>query len=140
MTRAAKYQHLACAIVLVANSGCVSSGLFENARPQKVTAALPSPEQIRKEVQTLVPLGTPRQEVLRRIDSAGIKGHFGARETPGGGHSDRHDVYYGEFWKRPDGQLWHVSVEFWFDGSGKLERLEFPGYAKPDAAIPAGKK
>lgn len=139
MNRAASYQRLACAVVLVATAGCVSSGLFENARPQKVTA-LPSPDQIRKQVQTLVPLGTPRQEVLRRIDSAGIKGHFGTRDTPGGGHADRHDVYYGEFWKRPDGQLWHISVEFWFDGSGKLERLEFPGYSKPDTAAPAVKK
>src|SRR5579862_9375484 len=131
MIRVAAFRRLACAAVLVAMAGCASSGLFDNARPRKVTAVLPSPEQIRKEVQTLVPLGTTRQEVLRRIDSAGIKGHFGTRDTPGGGHSDRHDVYYGEFWKRPDGQLWHISVEFCFDGSGKLERLEFPGYSKP---------
>lgn len=71
----------------------------------------------------LVPSGTPRDEVVRKLDEAGISGTFGIRET----------VYYCDVWKRDDGTRWHVDVALLFDAEGRLYQAR-RGQAQTSAA------
>ncbi|MDZ4689143.1 MAG: hypothetical protein SH850_29050 [Planctomycetaceae bacterium] len=99
-------------IVAVAGLGCQTSpaaGL--------TSCPLPTTEQVH-EILTIVPLGTPRDDAIARLGTAGITGNFGENQS----------IYYCDLWKRRDGLRWHINVVLLFDDEGNL-------YAtRPDAA------
>jgi hypothetical protein len=83
----------------------------------------PPNEELRKEILAIVPLGTRRPEVLRRLKAAGMEGHFGVQMKEGGGHVPRHDCYCASSWRRPNGKVWFVDMQFFFDEERKLARI-----------------
>jgi len=75
-----------------------------------------------KELLTVVPKGIRREEVLRRLGTAGIEGSFGISRR----------VYYCDLWNRPNGDRWHMNVALLFDDSGKLYKTQM---AECDVAV-----
>lgn len=67
-----------------------------------------------KEILTIVPKGTRREEVLRRLAAAGLEGSFGSSRR----------VYYCDLWNRKNGDRWHVNVALLFDDAGRLYRTQ----------------
>jgi len=67
-----------------------------------------------KELLTVVPKGIRREEVLRRLGTAGIEGSFGISRR----------VYYCDLWNRPNGDRWHMNVALLFDDAGKLYKTQ----------------
>ena len=61
-------------------------------------------------VLKITPLGTPRDECIKKLKQAGIKGSFGLRET----------IYYCNTWQRNPEVRWHLNVSLFFDGDGNL--------------------
>lgn len=64
------------------------------------------------EILDLAPVGTPRDEAIRRLETAGIEGGFGA--------SGAKSTYYCDLWNRPDGTRWHLDVAVLFDDDGRV--------------------
>jgi hypothetical protein len=95
------------ALVLVTLAGCASLST------QIVPCPLTYSEQI-KEVLTVVPKGTRRDDALQKLSAAGIEGSFGISRR----------VYYCELWTRPDGSRWHMNVALLFDETGKLYKTQ----------------
>ncbi len=82
--------------------GCLMPGAIE-----------PSPwtySEQQQEILKLVPVGTPRDAAVERLQKAGIDGTFGVSDT----------VYYCDIWNRPDGERWHLNVALYFDDEGLL--------------------
>jgi hypothetical protein len=77
--------------------------------PILVTCPLPAAEQAAR-LQTLVPLGTPRGDVLRILKENGIAGDFGENES----------LFYCDVWDHGDGERWHINVTLLFDEQGLL--------------------
>jgi hypothetical protein len=75
-----------------------------------------------QEVLGIVPMGTPREDVLKRLAEAGIKGTFGLS----------HRIYYCDLWDRSSGERWHMNLALLFDESGKLYRTQV---AESDVAV-----
>jgi hypothetical protein len=75
---------------------------------------VPSPlshnEQV-DEILEIVPLKTPREEVVEKLEAAGISGNFGPASN---------SIYYCDLWTREDGSRWHMDVALLFDQSGEL--------------------
>jgi hypothetical protein len=69
-----------------------------------------SGEQQQQAVLEIVPRGTSRVEVERRLRKAGIE------FSPG----QKNSIYYLGLWNRPDGQRWHINVALLFDNEGRL--------------------
>lgn len=67
-----------------------------------------------KELLTVVPKGTRREDALRRLAAAGVEGSFGISRR----------VYYCELWKRPSGERWHINVALLFDDAGKFYKTQ----------------
>lgn len=84
--------------------GCQMAGMRYRPSP------LSSQEQ-RQQVEKIAPPGTPRVDVERRLQQAGIE------ITPGA--SDR--IAYCDIWNRSGGERWVMNVALLFDESGKLE-------------------
>lgn len=76
----------------------------------KIVASPWSSAQQEQAILELVPLGTPRDEVVERLSQAGIEGGFGVSDS----------VFYCDLWKRPSGEWWHINVALLFDQSGRL--------------------
>jgi hypothetical protein len=74
-----------------------------------VACPLTYSEQV-KELLVIVPKGTKRDEVLRRLAKAGVEGNFGSSRR----------IYYCDLWNRSNGEKWHMNVALLFDDSGKL--------------------
>lgn len=94
---------LACLVVLGSFGGC------QTMSPSLVPCPMPVVEQAAK-VQELVPLGTPRDQAISKLKSAGIDGNFGTANS----------IYYCDTWKQSDKERWHISVELLFDEQGKV--------------------
>ncbi|MEX0728938.1 MAG: hypothetical protein WD065_21870 [Planctomycetaceae bacterium] len=91
-------------------SGCMGLGMIQ-----------PSPwtySQQHEAILKIVPLGTPRDDVVNRLTKAGIEGSYGISES----------IYYCDIWDRSDGARWHVNVALYFDESGNLYDIR-PGQA-----------
>ncbi|GAB4135627.1 MAG: hypothetical protein Tsb009_02090 [Planctomycetaceae bacterium] len=86
--------------------GC---GLFPN---RQITSPLSYREQV-GEIQKIVSVGMPRDEVIRRLNNVGIHGDFSAS-----GRS----IYYCELWERKNGERWHLNVALLFDQDGRFYR------------------
>ena len=110
-----------------ADGKVTSRYLYENGWPWSGRAVVSPPpaEELRSEILAIVPMGTRRPVVLRRLKAAGIQGSFGTRANAGGGRVPRHDCYSSWCWKRPNGKVWLVDIVFFFDEAGKLHRIEF---------------
>jgi len=88
--------------------------------PGLIACPMPVNEQAAKVLQ-VAPLGTPRDEVLRRLKDAGIRGNFGENES----------IYYCDLWDRDKKVLWHINVVLLFDDNGKLYKTR-PNPDGPD--------
>lgn len=97
---------IALATVLLA-AGCTS---FSH---QIVPCPLSFSEQ-EKEVLTIAPLGTKRDDVLRRLATAGIEGNFGISQS----------VYYCDLWNRENGERWHMNLGLQFNDAGVLYKTQ----------------
>jgi hypothetical protein len=83
-----------------------------------------------KEVLSVVPKGTRRDDALRKLAEAGIEGSFGSSRR----------VYYCELWNRRDGSRWHLNVALLFDETGKLYRTQAGDCeiaTSPDKSLPS---
>lgn len=83
--------------------GCVLSG-------DKIAGNQLSFEDQQKAILEIAPLGTSREEAVRRLKTAGIEC------TPGVSQS----TFYCDIWTRKDGTRWRMDVALLFDKSGKL--------------------
>ncbi len=97
------FLHRVCGLASLVAVGC--AGLTSQIVPCPLTYS----EQ-EKEILAVVPKGTRRDEVLRKLATAGIDGSFGISRR----------VYYCELWNRPDGSRWHLNVALLFDEVGRL--------------------
>jgi hypothetical protein len=58
----------------------------------------------------IVPKGTPREQAIADLKTAGISGSFGVSDS----------IYYCDTWRRRGGETWHLDVALLFDETGKL--------------------
>jgi hypothetical protein len=103
----AYFRWTAASLIALTLTGCVS--LNRGIMPCPLTYS----EQ-EKEILTVVPKGTRRDEVLRRLAAAGVEGSFGIS----------HRVYYCDLWNRKNGERWHINVALLFDDTGRLYRTQ----------------
>lgn len=90
--------------LLLCPAGCRLTGMPDLRRP--------SYDAQKQALLEVVPLGTPREEAVDRIEAAGITGEFGVSES----------VYYCDFWRRP-GEHWYLDIALYFDESGRLYKI-----------------
>lgn len=94
------------AACLMLCSGC---GLMrETKRPSFTSCPWPVSKQV-SEILAITPLGTPREQAIKSLEAAGIKGSYGGN----------HSLYYADVWKREDA-VWHINVTLLFDSEGRL--------------------
>lgn len=72
---------------------------------------LPIAEQTAK-ILEIAPLGTAREEAIKRLDDAGIIGNFSTGSSK--------STYYCDIWPQDDGLRWHINVVLLFDENGTL--------------------
>jgi hypothetical protein len=97
----------ASVLLTLAFAGCASLST------QIVSCPLTYSEQ-EKEVLSVVPKGTRRDDALRKLAAAGIEGSFGISRR----------VYYCDLWNRRDGSRWHLNVALLFDETGRLYKTQ----------------
>ncbi len=94
-------------------AGCVG--------PQTVRCPVEDAD-LTKKILAVAPVGTPRDEAVRRLKAAGVDGAFGSDKSAFG-----KDYYCCQTWRRPHGEVWRISVLLHFDKSGNLcETLDLP--------------
>ena len=79
---------------------------------KKISEPLPYLKQV-AEIQEIVPVGTPREEAVRKLEEAGVQGDFSA---------SRKTIYYCDLWNRKNGERWPLNVALLFDGQGNFYR------------------
>jgi hypothetical protein len=100
-------------ILLFVIAGCVM--------PQTVRCPLDDSD-LTKKILAIAPVGTPRDETVRRLRAAGIDGAFGSEHSAFG-----KDYYCCQAWRRTPGEVWRISLLLHFDKSGNLcETLDLP--------------
>jgi len=108
---------------------CVAAGCVG---PQIQAVRCPlDDKELNKKILEVAPVGTPRDEAVKRLNDAGISGAFGSEHSGFG-----KDYYCCQKWHRPSGETWRISLLVHFDKSGKLsETLDLPDlsadHAKP---------
>ncbi len=78
----------------------------------EIVCPLSYPEQ-KTAIMEIAPLGTPRDETVKKLAEAGIEGSFGIRNS----------VYYCDFWQREEDQRWHLDLALLFDQTGRLYQI-----------------
>jgi hypothetical protein len=104
------FRWIAVGLIALTITGCVSLN----------RAIMPCPltySEQEKEILTVVPKGTRRDEALRRLAAAGVEGSFGISQR----------VYYCDLWNRKNGERWHINVALLFDDTGKFYRTQVEG-------------
>ncbi|QDT90567.1 hypothetical protein [Gimesia algae] len=91
-----------CLLSLISLSACTG---FRSVVP----APLVFEEQSAK-ILEIAPLGTPKEQAIRKLDDAGISGDFASSPS----------IYYCDLWQREDGALWHLNVALLFQEDGTL--------------------
>lgn len=110
-------------ILLCLAAGCVA--------PQTVRCPLED-ATLDKKILEIAPVGTPRDEAVKRLNDAGIRGAFGSEHSGFG-----KDYYCCQVWRQPNGEFWRISLLLHFDKSGNLsETLDLPDL-NPDHPKPA---
>lgn len=79
--------------------------------PGLVSCPLPAVEQTTRLLE-IAPLGTAREEVMKRLKDAGVRGNYGQNES----------IFYCDVWERSETERWHINVVLMFDDDGKLYR------------------
>lgn len=79
--------------------------------PGLITCPLPVSEQTAK-ILDIVPLGTSRDDAIKRLDKAGVIGNFST--------GDSKSTYYCDVWQRDKDERWHINVVLLFDENGIL--------------------
>jgi hypothetical protein len=97
----------AAGLIALTITGCVS--LNRSIMPCPLTYS----EQER-EILTILPKGTRREEAMRRLTAAGVEGSFGSSRR----------VYYCDLWNRKNGDRWHINVALLFDDTGRFYRTQ----------------
>lgn len=78
---------------------------------------IPSPltySEQEKEILAIAPRGTDRDEAVKKLTAAGLKGDFGSTRS----------IYYCDEWHRDSGERWHMNVALLFDKEGKLYKTQ----------------
>lgn len=93
--------------------------------PGLVSCPLPVAEQTTRLLE-IAPIGTPRDEVMKRLKEAGVRGNSGQNDS----------IFYCDVWERSESERWHINVVLLFDEEGKLYRTrpELPGAATTSGA------
>ena len=94
---------LVLALLFTLLGGCITG-------PNLIVESPLSSEDQQKEILKIAPIGTDRKDVLKRLDRAGIQCSEGASDS----------IWYCTFWKKANGDRWHLDVALLFDSSGKL--------------------
>lgn len=86
---------------------------------------LPIAEQTEK-ILEIAPLGTSRDEAIKRLDQAGIIGNFSTGSSK--------STYYCDIWPQEGDLRWHINVVLLFDENGTLYGTlpSLPSAAKRD--------
>lgn len=74
---------------------------------------MPAPlvfEEQSKEILEIAPLGTPKEEAIRKLTEAGVSGEFASSPS----------IYYCDLWERENGHRWHMNVALLFNEQGEL--------------------
>lgn len=79
--------------------------------PGLISCPFPVEEQTAK-ILEIVPLGTPRDEAIKRLEEAGIVGNFSI--------GDSKSTYYCDVWQQGKDERWHINVVLLFDEDGIL--------------------
>lgn len=87
------------------------SGCQMTPAPGLITCPLPVSEQTAK-ILDIVPLGTSRDDAIKRLDKAGVIGNFST--------GDSKSTYYCDVWQRDKDERWHINVVLLFDENGTL--------------------
>lgn len=95
---------VAAALAVGAGAGCRLTPA-----PGLMACPLPVSEQVQR-VLKVAPIGTPREDVLRQLEEAGVAGTFGENQS----------IYYCDIWEQADGSRWHINVALLFDENGVL--------------------
>lgn len=85
----------------------------------------PYPKQA-AEVLTIIPLGTDRDEAVKKLKEAGVEGAFSQVSQ---------SVFYCDTWQRENGERWWMNVALLFDESGKLKSTRNPEILDTDMEI-----
>lgn len=93
------------AALLVSQAGC-------RLGVQNVIESPLSYDEQAREIRSIVPLGTSREQAVARLTEAGVQGRFGVSRS----------IYYCDLWQRDAGDYWHLDVALLFYDSGKLYR------------------
>lgn len=98
--------------------------------PGLITCPLPVAEQTAK-ILDIAPLGTPRDEVIKKLDKAGIIGNFST--------GDSKSTYYCDVWQQDKDERWHINVVLLFDENGILygTRPQVPSAVNASQESPA---
>ena len=100
--------------------------------PSTVRCPIPDAD-LTKKILAIAPVGTPREEAIRKLREAGVEGAFGSDKSGFG-----KDYFCCQTWRRPHGEAWRISLLLHFDKEGKLvETLDLPDLnadAKPKAS------
>ena len=107
------------AVLLLSASGG-SAGCQLTPSPGLMACPLPVVEQAAKVVQ-VAPLGTSREEVMKRLKDAGIADNFGENQS----------IFYCDTWTRDKTERWHINVVLLFDENGRLYNTR-PSPTDPD--------
>ena len=99
---------------------CYAAGCQLTPSPGLVACPLPVAEQAAKVVE-VAPLGSTREEAMKRLTDAGIRGNFGENES----------LFYCDVWERDQTERWHMNVVLLFDEQGRLYSTR-PGIAGPE--------
>lgn len=98
---------IAAGLIALTVAGCVSLN-----RPIMACPLTYSEQE--KEILSLVPKGTRRDDALKRLAAAGVEGSYGIS----------HRVYYCDLWNRKNGERWHINVALLFDDTGRFYRTQ----------------
>lgn len=113
-----------CGVVVIVVVTVVVTGchLFQ----PKITSPLSYRAQS-AEIRGIVPLGTQREDAIRRLDEAGITGDFG---------ESRESMYHCFLWNRKDSNdRWHLNISLLFDVDGRFYATRPSDH---DSSIPIG--
>ncbi len=98
-------------IFAVLLGAAVTLGCQMTPAPGLVPCPLPVAEQTAK-ILDIVPLGTSREDAIKRLDKAGIIGNFST--------GDSKSTYYCDVWPQGEKERWHINVVLLFDENGIL--------------------
>jgi len=100
-------------VLILLIAGCVA--------PELVRCPIADAD-LTKRIFEIAPKGTPRDETIAKLKTAGIDGSFGSGKSALG-----KDYFCCQSWRRPDGEVWRINLLLHFDKAGNfVETLDLP--------------